>query len=187
MRIWRLLRIVFLAGWPFAIYFGLKKYEPRHLAFLIVVILIFRKGSLGKLKALKILDWSVLATMLALAVGIYWSNSEMLLRLYPVVISLGLLTVFALSLFHPPTIIERIARTDHPDLSSEGIQYTTRVTQVWCVFFLFNAFAAAGTALFASREVWVLYNGFLSYLLIAIVFCSEWIVRQRYLHGRESV
>jgi uncharacterized membrane protein len=186
MKVSSLVRIVFFAGWPFVIYFGLKKFEPRHLALFILLLLLLRKGSFRKFKVLKLADWFILVTTFALAIGIYWSNSETLLRLYPVVVSLGLLTVFALSLFHPPTIIERIARIDHPNLSPDGVRYTMHVTRVWCVFFLCNALAATGTALYASREVWVFYNGFLSYLLIAIIFCSEWLIRQRYLHQRES-
>ena len=31
--------------------------------------------------------------------------------------------------------IERIARLQHPDLPPEGVVYTRRVTQIWCVFF----------------------------------------------------
>lgn len=186
MRISSLVRIVFLASWPFAIYFGLEKFEPKQLAFFILFLLLLHKGEFRKIKVLKFADWFILVTTLALAIAIFWSNSETLLRLYPVVVSLGLLTVFTLSLFHPPTIIERIARTDHHNLSSAGVRYTMYVTRVWCVFFLCNALAATGTALFASREVWVFYNGFLSYLFIAIIFCSEWFARQRFLHHRES-
>lgn len=182
MSVWRLIRTVILVGWPFMIYFGLKKFEPRYLALLIVLLVLMRKGSFKKIKALKYPDLSIIIITLVLAGGIYWSNSEILLRLYPVVISLGLLSIFALSLFRPPTIVERIARTDHPNLSNDGVRYTMRVTQVWCVFFLCNASVAGATALYASREVWILYNGFISYLLIGIIFCSEWIVRQRYLH-----
>jgi uncharacterized membrane protein len=35
------------------------------------------------------------------------------------------------------------------------------------------------TSLWASTEVWALYNGLIAYLLMALLFAGEWLVRQR--------
>jgi hypothetical protein len=43
-----------------------------------------------------------------------------------------------LSLLSGPSMIERLARLREPDLPPEAIRYTRRVTQAWCVFFVFN-------------------------------------------------
>ena len=49
-------------------------------------------------------------------------------RAYPVAISLAMAAIFAASLRHPPTIVERIARLSEPDLPPEGVAYTRQVT-----------------------------------------------------------
>ena len=101
------------------------------------------------------------------------------LRAWPVLLSLALAAVFAWSLRHPPSAIERIARITKPDLPPEGVAYTRKVTAVWLCFFLANAAIAAWTALFARLETWTLYNGLVSYLIIGAIFAVEWAVRRR--------
>ena len=51
-----------------------------------------------------------------------------------------------------------------PDLDARGQAYTRRVTQVWCGFFVLNGSLALATALWASEEIWALYNGLIAYL-----------------------
>ena len=120
-----------------------------------------------------------LAVLVVLATATLLVNDERLLLLWPVGINLGLLLLFGASLLKPPTMIERFARLLHPDLPAEGVRYTRRVTQVWCAFFIVNGSIAAYTALATSREAWVLYNGLIAYLLVAALFCGEWLVRRR--------
>ena len=72
----------------------------------------------------------------------------------------------------------RIARLSQADLPPSGVIYTRHVTQAWCGFFVVNA-AVAIVTVFASREAWLLYNGFLAYLLMGALFAGEWLVRLR--------
>jgi len=58
-----------------------------------------------------------------------------------------------------PSMIERLARLREPRLPQAAIAYTRRVTQVWCVFFAINGAIALVTAIWASDQVWALYNG----------------------------
>ena len=58
---------------------------------------------------------------------------------YPVAVNALMLAVFSGSLFAKQTVIERLARLQHPDLPPEGVLHTRRVTQIWCTFFIFNA------------------------------------------------
>ena len=46
------------------------------------------------------------------------------------------------------------------------------MTKVWCLFFVFNGVVSIYTV-FASLEVWILYNGLISYLLIGGLVASE--------------
>ncbi len=56
------------------------------------------------------------------------------------------------------------------------------MTLVWSIFFVVNGSVAAATALWASDEIWVLYNGFIAYLLIGTLAAGEWLLRQRVMH-----
>ncbi|HEV7799796.1 MAG TPA: hypothetical protein VGP15_01850 [Burkholderiales bacterium] len=171
------------AAYPFAVYFGLEVFEPRHLAGLVVLVALCRAATVRRLCGA--VDVVIIGVTASLAAGIAWSNSEALLRFYPVVVTLGLLATFGWSLWRRPSMIERFARLREPALSDAAVAYTRRVTQLWCVFFVFNAAVALYTALAASRATWALYNGFLSYVLVGTLFAIEWLVRRRVLHRVE--
>jgi uncharacterized membrane protein len=51
------------------------------------------------------------------------------------------------------------------------------VTAVWLGFFLANAAISTATAIGGSLELWTLYNGFISYVIMGVLFISEWILR----------
>ena len=119
------------------------------------------------------------AAALTLALGAGWLNDALPIKLYPVAVNALMLALFGLSLRHPPSMIERFARLQEPDLPTHAIAYTRRVTQVWCGFFVINGTLALLTALYASTDVWALYNGLIAYLLMGALFAGEWLVRQR--------
>lgn len=98
--------------------------------------------------------------------------------LYPVVINLVTAIVFGLSLIYPPTLIERIARRTHPDLDARGVAYTRQVTKIWFSFSLINSIVSLTTVLYGDLQLWALYNGLISYVLMGILFAGEFIVRQ---------
>ena len=174
--------------YPLAIFFGLRVMEPRYVAILLACALLLRRfRDAGRLlSGLSRIDLAVLTGLLALAAVTALTNSEQLLRFYPAAMSLGMLSLFGLSLITPPSMVERFARISEPNLPPEGVQYTRRVTQVWCVFFVANGAMAAATAVYASRETWALYNGFIAYLLMGALFAGEWIIRRFFL-ARTSV
>jgi uncharacterized membrane protein len=106
-----------------------------------------------------------------------WSNELLTLRFYPAIANAAMLLLFAWSLLSPPSLIERIARIQHPNLPLEGMIYTRRVTQIWCGFFIVNGSLALITTLWGSLEIWSLYNGFIAYLLMGLLFAGEYLVR----------
>lgn len=179
----KLLQATLWLTYPLVIYFGLQFFEPRVVAlFLAALLILRRRHEAGRLlSGLTRVDLGVLAALLGLATLTAWANSESLLRLYPAAMSLGMLLLFGLSLKEPPSMIERFARLQEPDLPPAGVRYTRRVTQVWCMFFMINAALAGWTALYASRDEWALYNGLIAYLLMGALFAGEWLVRRRFL------
>lgn len=163
--------------YPFAIALAhAHQVEPRWLALLLVALALARVPAAlrSKVQWLSVLAPAVLALVTAV------SNGELPLLLYPVLVNAVLGLLFGSSLLHPPTVIERLARLQDPQLSAAGVRYTRKVTWVWLTFFIANGMMAAATALWASREVWALYNGVIAYGLIGLLFGGEWLIRQRY-------
>lgn len=167
--------------YPAAVYVALEWIEPRIIALVLIALLLVRqrRQTVQLLGGLSLVSRAILGALLLLCAGAAAVNDETLLRLYPGAINLGMLALFALSLRHPPSMIERFARLRHPDLPEAGVHYTRQVTQVWCGFFFVNALVAAWTAVAVSREAWALYNGLIAYVLMGTLFAGEWLVRQR--------
>jgi uncharacterized membrane protein len=164
--------------YPFLVYAALDSMQPRYLALLLAGLFALRWLQQGGTARLLGAHWlAPLALLLLLAVVL--SNQGGLLLAYPVLVSALFFTVFCHSLLHPPSVAERIARLSEPDLPPRGVRYTRRVTQVWCGFFLANGMAATATAFSGDRWLWSLYNGFISYVLMAVLMGSEWLVRRR--------
>lgn len=150
--------------------------QPRWLA---LVLLLAAATRLPTLAISRLARWSVLAAMLLVVVAV-WSNAILPLKLYPVLVNAAMLAAFAYSLMAPPSMVERLARMREPDLPAVAVEYTRRVTQVWCGFFVVNGALAFGTAVWASEAVWSLYTGVISYLLMGALFGIEFLVRLRF-------
>lgn len=120
-------------------------------------------------------------TVIALVCGVasVILKNTVWLKFYPVLMSLGTLAVFAFTLYSPPSMIERFARLHEPNLPNSGVQWTRKVTQVWCVFFLVNAALAFGTILLNDDTLWAVYNGFISYVFMGILLLGEFVLRKR--------
>jgi uncharacterized membrane protein len=159
--------------YPLAVWLGQGQIEPRFVAGLLLL------AGWTQLHALKIGGsgrWWLGGTLLLFILAV-WSNGWFPLKLYPVLVNLALLGVFAYSLIFPPSMIERFARMREPDLPAEAIGYTRRVTQVWCVFFCVNGALALITAWWASPAIWTLYNGLIAYLMMGLLFGGEYFTR----------
>jgi uncharacterized membrane protein len=164
--------------YPVAVYVGLQYWPPRVMALLLVALTALRLG------ASRQPGWRALALVAGLvALAGLVSDQAMPLKLYPALVNGALLAVFGWSLWHPPSVVERLARLREPDLPASGVAYTRKVTVAWCVFFCFNGAMAILTACFASDQVWALYNGAIAYVLIGSMFAGEWLVRRRVMAG----
>lgn len=108
-------------------------------------------------------------------------NSTQALLYYPVVINALFLGFFACSLFTVP-IVELFARLQlrlKNQLITPRIQrYTFKVTVVWCGFFVVNGSIALATVLYGDMHYWALYNGFISYILMALLMSGEYLIRK---------
>jgi uncharacterized membrane protein len=167
--------IILTIAYPFMVYWGLQHYSAAKLLPLLLLLLALRwlTGSRPGER------FVLIAIMIVVLVVAFTWGHQLGLKFYPALVNLGLLLLFAGSLLSPPSVVERLARMREAELPPAAIIYTTRVTWMWTIFFVVNGSLAAITALWGSDEVWALYNGFISYLLIGILAGGEWLVRRR--------
>jgi len=104
------------------------------------------------------------------------------LLLVPVLVNLGLLFAFARTLRGGPTMIERFARMRDPNLSAARVRHCRTATAVWSGFFAANAAVCLALAWAGPLWLWTLYTGFVGYLLMALLFAVEWLVRSWRFH-----
>jgi uncharacterized membrane protein len=172
-RTLRFLAVPLIVFFPLALWLGEGRVAPAWLAALLLLVGLTRLPTTAHAVATRY--WAGGTILLALLA--YWSGGLLPLRFYPVLVNGAFLTVFAYSLFVPPSTIEQLARLQEPNLPPAAIAYTRRVTQVWCVFFMLNGAIALYTALFSSMAQWTFYNGFLAYLLMGVLFAGEYCAR----------
>jgi len=166
--------VVLTVLYPVGVYLAMGRVAPQWIAALLALLAVVRAVVTGQR-----FWWAVAGGAAVLAAAAWWEGDALAVKLYPVLVNAVLLAVFATSLRHPPSVVERIARVREPDLPPSGVRYTRKVTAVWCAFFLGNGAAAAYTAAFSSDAVWALYNGLVAYGLMGGLMGAEWLVRQR--------
>jgi uncharacterized membrane protein len=178
LRLIPLLAGLGLILYPLLVYLGLDYWGVRSMA---VVLLLLACARLAVSRWLGLPSgnavWLVVAVVIVAAVTLA-TGSVIGLKAYPVVVNILMLALFAFSLWRPPSMIERFARLREPDLPAAAIPYTRKVTMVWCGFFVVNGVIASATV-FASDQVWAVYNGLVAYGLMGLLFAGEYLVRRR--------
>lgn len=170
-----LIAIILSLCYPFAVYWGLQQYDAKLLLPILLVVLAIRWFALDVHSERKVVLVTVVGIITVIGIG----GSQLGLKFYPVMMNFGFLVLFGSSLFSATSFVERLARIKEPDLPPKAIIYTRKVTWVWSIFFLINGTIAMATALWATDEVWMLYNGMIAYLLMGLLAGTEWLVRQR--------
>lgn len=165
-------------AYPLLALFLIRLVSPVWLVAALVVALLLRLVVGGKGSAPPAMIFASLAAVTGIAITAVF-DQELSLRLYPVFMNLAVLSVFGWSLVNPPSMIERFARLVEPDLPQEGVTYTRKVTQAWCIFFLINISISLWTVFRAGFEIWALYNGAIAYGLMGLMFAGEFLVRRR--------
>lgn len=113
-----------------------------------------------------------------LAISAVFRRAE-LVKLYPVVMNFTVMAIFALSLKRKP-LVQIIGEKMRGALPPEGIEYARKATLAWAAFMLFLGLCSLATV-FMQNEVWAVFNGFLSYILIALMFFCEYLARRKVL------
>ncbi|WP_247535506.1 hypothetical protein [Ralstonia pseudosolanacearum] len=151
---------------------------PRYVGIVLLALLWVQRwigtgSTAARLRVLTRLDWVLAGLLTCGSAAIAITDSETLLRLYPVMVNAALLLTFGATLRHGPSMVEKFARLRTPELPPRAVLYTRHVTQVWCGFFAANALIAALVALYGSRQAWALYNGAIAYALVGLLIVGE--------------
>lgn len=169
-----------ILAWPFVVWFGLQHNSLPWLLPLIALLLVLRlRQARRKVGPMRFIMQSVALAGIILCIASALLKTHQLLLFYPVVVNLVMLTVFGGSLWTTMSLVERLARLRDPDLPPEGVRYTRRVTQIWCIFFIVNGGIALFTALQGDMRLWTAWNGVIAYLLMGTLMAAEWLVRRR--------
>lgn len=175
--IFPIVKAALFIAYPFIVFFALGHgFSPRLLSILILLMALLQFQS----QQVRTVRNAVLGGMILVVSGLWLYDDEIFLRVYPVLISVTLLAVFGLSLRFPPTVIERFAAIRHKELPEQAVSYCRYVTAVWCAFFAVNAIIA-GYTVGLARDVWTLYNGFISYMIIGVIMGAEFCFRKVYM------
>lgn len=162
-------------AFPFLVYFGLQIVPPSVLLAVLLGLVALRLANPSTLhRRLAPALWFAAASLLVFGL----ITPMIALKAYPLLVSSGMAALFAYSLIAPPSMIERFARLREPDLPESAVPYLRNVTKTWLGFFLLNGAISAWTASLESLELWTLYNGFISYILIGCLFCGEMAMRR---------
>jgi uncharacterized membrane protein len=169
-------RLLASAGllYPILVWLGLKYLGALAIVVCFAVIVALRLA-LGRRNALDL----VLAFAVSVAVALLAVDARTAVLIHPVLVDFGFAAVFAYTLAAPPTMVERLARILEPDLPSVAVPYLRKVTMAWVAFFLCNGAVAVWTVVWGTLDQWALYNGFVAYLLIGVMFAAELLVRRR--------
>lgn len=134
--------------------------------------------------------WLAIAPAAILLLCIYGLLRGTTLALYlpPFLIQGSLLWLFAGSLRRGrEPLLTRIARQVFQQHDEETRRYTTRVTQLWSLFFVALLIETLLLTLFAPLELWSLFANIINYLLIVLLFAAEFTYRRLRFSQRTSL
>ena len=176
----KLLTGLLLLAWPFLIWLGLAHNSQHWLSPLMALLLLLRlRQPLRQAGPLQAVTQIVAVVGIVLCIASFLLKTHQLLLFYPVVVNAVMLAVFGGSLRSTLPIVERLARLQDPDLPEKAVRYTRRVTQVWCLFFIFDGCIALLTTLYGDMSLWTAWNGMIAYLLMGALMAGEWLIRRQ--------
>lgn len=176
-----------LVAYPLFVWIGLSQGSPRHVAAILLLVVApiafirmrrSQRAAMRGLAAVPLVTVSCLVLSAAL-------DAEGFMLAVPVLINAIFLAVFGWSLRSGAMpMVERFARLQQDDLPPEKQAWCRTWTVIWSVFFVANGSTALVLALLvvadaAPRAWWATYNGLIAYVLMGIMFASEWTMRRR--------
>jgi uncharacterized membrane protein len=108
-------------------------------------------------------------------------DSPLVLKLYPALADFAYVTILTTSFFIPPPfafyfidIFDRSIKNKIPRQRFD--RYCFKATLVWVVFFIIDGIIAVCTVFWASNIIWGIYNGAVTYIIMALIFAGEFVI-----------
>lgn len=178
-----LILVLVSIAYPLLVYLGIQHISPALFALVLAVLAVAKYiASRSRGQTQHYAELTLMMVVLVYSLTLLIADSELLLKLYPVLISLCVALFFALSLRAPESLIERIARLAGENITRRAKAYTRVLTGIWAGLLIGNALIALYLALFASLKSWALYSGLLSYVFFGLFFAVEYLYRRYYIN-----
>ena len=169
-NILKILTIILTVLYPFIIFTALRQgYSLRLMAGILALVIL--------LNFLKHKQIVLLILGILLITALTYFQNPLFLKLYPVLMNMGITMLFSLSLRQKPLIQFFAERMGH-ELTSDMKTYTRKATIAWAVFMATLTIISL-TTVFMSDFVWTLFNGCIAYILIALMFGAEYCYRRQ--------
>ena len=183
-QLWTGIFFILSLLYPFIIYFMDSQFPTSYVATGLAAILLLRSIIQHRHQGTSHVFMSLIVAVIMLCLTFH--DGRIAVYAYPIMMSLSFAFLLGWSLLYPPSLIERFARILEPDLNADGVAYTRKVTIVWLGFSLLNAAISSVTALMRNPEIWLLYNGCISYILIGLLMGGEYLFRGYYKAKRKA-
>jgi len=172
------LSTIFTAGFPAFVYFAYDVVSPSIIALAGVGLLLARLATVPR-DTEPMVFFGLMGGIVLLAVAVATGDKTMTL-MYPTLVNASLMSLFAVTLWRPPSLAERLARMRGMEVSAEGVAYTRWVTGIWAMFFLVNGSIAGALALRGDIAIWAFYTGVLGYVMAGVLMVAELVFRRFY-------
>lgn len=159
-------------AYPFVVFVALKK----HVAVRFLALLMLAVAGISFMRNKNI--WIFLCVLLFCA-GLVIFNDDIFLKMYPTLMNISVCLMFALSMRDVP-LIEQFATRMGYKMDAARKKYARRATCAWAIF-MFCLTLCSIITVFLSDEAWVLFNGLISYILIAMMIGVEIIIRRVFI------
>lgn len=183
-RLLGLLVVIASVVYPLAVYFWIQEISAVFFGFIIAGLGI-TKFCLAKDKNNK-QELALLIAALACAIFVIAANSQIAIKLYPVLISSFVASLFVISLLGEENLCEKMARLRGKTISPVAKIYTRKLSIIWAAVLYTNAIIALYLAMFASTQAWAIYSGLLSYVILGFFILAEIIYRQYFIAKYDS-
>lgn len=170
------------AAYPILVWAGVARESPRLVAAVLLILLGPASWWLVRQRRPAAERWMLLAPVLTVVALLIAAAADAALWLFvePVAISLAFLGLFGSTLrAGAMPMVERFARLQVQDLTEPQIAWCRLWTVLWCGFFVVHATLAGTLAVLAPIEWWVFYNTVLFYVLMGVMFATEYLLRRR--------
>jgi uncharacterized membrane protein len=165
---------VLLLSYPFlSAYLAQRGFASLEL--LVFAALTAWRGVNSKTLALRTASLLLAALLLT---GAYFANTYFI-WLIPSFAYLWLTALFGHTLWQPPSLLERMVRLQFPEFVPGIAEYLRELTWVWTLFFAANVVICALLPFLAGQQVWAIYTGVVTYVLMGLLGTGEWFYRHR--------